>query len=191
MHKRSASGVFPFNPGARTAWYIATLILLTPLIAMQFTSEVNWSLADFIVAGALLYGGLTLYAVIKRRCNLVTYRAGMAVGLVTLILLLWANGAVGIIGEPSTPANGAFNILAVLVITGALITKLRPRAMARVMLLTATLHPAIIPLLLLVEPPPVVPPTVLIATLGFTGLWGLSALLFYLAARAHSAPPNT
>ena len=36
------------------------LILLLPLITMQFTDEVIWNLADFIVAGILIFGfGLT------------------------------------------------------------------------------------------------------------------------------------
>ena len=43
------------------AWTGAALMLLLPLVAMQFTDEVNWSETDFIVAGALIGGtGLTL-----------------------------------------------------------------------------------------------------------------------------------
>jgi hypothetical protein len=32
------------------------VLLLIPLIAMQFTNEVNWTLFDFVVAGVLLLG---------------------------------------------------------------------------------------------------------------------------------------
>ncbi len=35
---------------------IATIVLIIPLIAMQFTTEVNWDISDFIIAGLLLYG---------------------------------------------------------------------------------------------------------------------------------------
>jgi len=31
------------------------IILLVPLIAMQFTTEVNWTLLDFVVAAVLLF----------------------------------------------------------------------------------------------------------------------------------------
>ena len=38
-------------------WAAAALILLLlPLVAMQFTDEVNWDVADVAVAGALLVG---------------------------------------------------------------------------------------------------------------------------------------
>ena len=33
---------------------LAAFILLVPLIAMQFTEEVKWTLTDFIIAGGLL-----------------------------------------------------------------------------------------------------------------------------------------
>lgn len=35
---------------------VTGLLLLVPLVAMQFTDEVRWNLADFVVAGALLFG---------------------------------------------------------------------------------------------------------------------------------------
>jgi hypothetical protein len=37
------------------------IILMIPLIAMQFTDEVNWSPFDFAAAAALLFGAAGIY----------------------------------------------------------------------------------------------------------------------------------
>ena len=42
-----------YRSAVRVALGVA-LILSLPLVAMQFTDEVVWSLADFVLAGALL-----------------------------------------------------------------------------------------------------------------------------------------
>ncbi|MGK7368692.1 MAG: hypothetical protein ACNS64_00650, partial [Candidatus Halalkalibacterium sp. M3_1C_030] len=42
-------------------------LLLIPLIAMQFTDEVVWTLSDFIFAGTLIFGtGLTYKLLTKK-----------------------------------------------------------------------------------------------------------------------------
>ena len=41
--------------------YFLPILLLVPLIAMQFTEEVNWSVFDFMIMGTLLFAlGATL-----------------------------------------------------------------------------------------------------------------------------------
>jgi archaellum biogenesis protein FlaJ (TadC family) len=46
------------------------VLLLIPLIAMQFTNEVNWTLFDFVVAGVLLLGtGFICELVIRKVKN--------------------------------------------------------------------------------------------------------------------------
>ena len=75
-------------------------ILLVPLVAMQFTSEVNWTGGDFIVAGVLLAGtGLLLELATSK---LRTSRTRMIAGAVILLgfLFVWAELAVGIVGSP-------------------------------------------------------------------------------------------
>ena len=47
--------------------FITGMILLIPLIAMQFTGEVNWDIMDFIVMGVLLFSMGSLFIVISRR----------------------------------------------------------------------------------------------------------------------------
>ena len=56
---------------------IALLILLLPLIAMQFTNEVNWSLFDFIIAGVLLFGMGIILDLILSKVNKIGYRIAL------------------------------------------------------------------------------------------------------------------
>jgi hypothetical protein len=56
------------------------LILSLPLVAMLFTDEVVWSLADFVVAGVLLATiGVALELAVKKAANLAA-----AIGIATL-----------------------------------------------------------------------------------------------------------
>ncbi|MDO9553345.1 hypothetical protein [Rhodonellum sp.] len=75
-------------------------LLLIPLIAMQFTEEVVWTLLDFVVMGLLLLGtGLLSEFIIRNVKNLNTRIA--IIGVILLgFLLIWAELAVGIFGTP-------------------------------------------------------------------------------------------
>jgi len=73
---------------------VTGLILLIPLIAMQFTTEVNWSPFDFIVMGGFLFvTGLLLDFAIRKAGK---YRAAAILGILVLFLYIWAGLAVGI-----------------------------------------------------------------------------------------------
>lgn len=76
------------------------LVLMIPLIAMQFTAEVDWTLSDFIVAGILLMLTGTAYVVGTRLVRTRAQRlvVGALVGL--SFLLVWAELAVGVFGTP-------------------------------------------------------------------------------------------
>ena len=74
----------------------ATMLLCIPLIAMQFTNEVNWTLSDFIIAGVLLLStGIIIEAVARNVRNRKT-RIGIVLGILMAFLLVWAELAVGI-----------------------------------------------------------------------------------------------
>lgn len=78
----------------------ATLLLLMPLIAMQFTGEVKWSFSDFIIAGVLLFGTGLLCEFIIRKVKKVEYRIAICAVVLTTLVLIWLELAVGIFGTP-------------------------------------------------------------------------------------------
>jgi hypothetical protein len=62
-------------------------ILLLPLVAMQITDEVDWGLADFAFAGALLGGTGLLLELAARKPGNITYRAAAtAIGVAAIVL---------------------------------------------------------------------------------------------------------
>ncbi len=79
---------------------IVGILLLIPAIAMQFTTEVNWSTSDFVLAGTLLLGtGLVLNFVI-RKVKTSPLKIGMCIGIILALFVIWAELAVGIFGTP-------------------------------------------------------------------------------------------
>ena len=72
------------------------LLLFIPLIAMEFTNEVKWTLMDFIVAAILLLGtGLFCNFVIQKVKN-TKFRIAICLAILALLFLIWAELAVGI-----------------------------------------------------------------------------------------------
>jgi len=161
-------------------------ILLLPLLAMQFTDEVVWDLADFAVAGVLLFGAGLTYELIARKAANLTYRAAVGVAVAAALLLVWMNLAVGIIGNEGNPANLMYiGVIAVGTI-GALIARFQAHGMARALFAMA-LAQALVAVIALVtklgSSGPIWPRDVLIATGFFVSLFVGSALLFRRAAQ--------
>lgn len=77
-------------------WLIlaVTAVLAIPFIAMQYSTEINWSPADFVIIGLLLLAaGLTLIFI--GRSNM-RYKLLLAVLVIFLLIYIWAELAVGI-----------------------------------------------------------------------------------------------
>ncbi|MDX1582903.1 MAG: hypothetical protein R3338_04810, partial [Thermoanaerobaculia bacterium] len=72
-------------------WAGAGLVLLVPLVAMQFSDEVHWDLSDFIFAGVLIGGSGIAYEITARRRQDIQYRAAVAIALAGMFILIWAN----------------------------------------------------------------------------------------------------
>jgi hypothetical protein len=75
-------------------------LLMMPLVAMQFTDEVQWTAFDFIVAGALLLALGFSIEIIIRHVQTATFRIVALMLVLLVFLFLWAELAVGIIGTP-------------------------------------------------------------------------------------------
>jgi peptidoglycan/LPS O-acetylase OafA/YrhL len=76
------------------------LLLLIPLIAMQFTDQVKWTLFDFVAAGVLLLGTGLMCGLVMRKVKKIKHRIAICVVLLAALLLIWLELAVGIFGTP-------------------------------------------------------------------------------------------
>lgn len=165
-----------------TAWVAAALVLLVPLVAMQFTDEVNWTVGDFVLAAVLPFGFLGTYELAARMTGNTAYRAGVGVAIAAAFLLVWVNGAVGI---TDSDADWAFLLVPTVGIIGAIIARFRSRGMVRAMFATAIAQAlvAVIALIAGIVPAFNSPFEILGITGFFVALFVGSALLFREAAR--------
>jgi hypothetical protein len=173
-----------------TAWTTATaIILLVPLIAMQFTSEVNWTVGDFVFAGGLLLGAGITYELAARVGNL-AYQAGVVVALGTGILIMWVTGAVGVIGSENNPGNLLYLAVVAVAIAGAIVARGRPSRMVWAMAIAAiaTVLAPVIAYAGVADPQgDVLAPEVFAATGVLTIGWALAAVLFRKSAQNPSS----
>ena len=157
-------------------WGGAAALLCVPLIAMQFTREVDWTVGDFVFAGMMLGGvGLALELAVRISPN-TSYRIAAGLGLAASVLLIWVTGAVGYIGNEENPYNLAFLGVVAIAFAGSIIAAFRPLGMAYAMLVAGIAHA-----IAGIGGAPQEPRT-LILTVVFLGLWFGSARLFQLSA---------
>lgn len=108
---------------------VTGLLLMVPLVAMQFTNDVVWSAGDFIVAGLLLFGIGVSYVVATRNAPNIIYRLAMGLGLGATLFFIWANLAVGLIGAGPNAGNLMYMAVVVVGMIGTFLSRLRPRGM--------------------------------------------------------------
>jgi len=170
-------------------WGLAVLFLLLPLIAMQFTDEVNWDESDFAVAAALIGGAGITFELVVRMTGNVAYRAAVGTALATALILIWMNLTVGIIGTEDNPANLMHGGVLVVGLVGAIVVRFQPRGMActlMAMALTQSLVGGIALIAGLGSTGPTWPANILGLTGLFAALWLISAMLFWTAARTQT-----
>ncbi|AMU90910.1 hypothetical protein ATM17_17965 [Sphingopyxis macrogoltabida] len=153
-------------------WGMAAFLLLLPFVAMQFTDAVDWSAGDFIFAGVMfaIVGGVLEVAV--HSSDRIAYRLGTGIALLAGFLLVWINGAVGIIGDEGNPANLMFGGVLLVAIAGAVGAGARAAGLARAMA-AAALAQLVVGVVAYGADRAVLPVTVV-----FVLMWGAAALLF-------------
>jgi len=118
-------------------WGTAAFLLLLPLVAMQFTDEVNWDETDFTVVGVMLAVACGTCELAARMTGNTAYRAAVGVAIAAAFILVWMNLAVDIIGNEDNPANLMYGGVLAIGIIGALIARFQPHGMARALVATA------------------------------------------------------
>ena len=96
-----------------------------------------WGVADFIVVWVLIAGVVLAYKLVASKAATRAYRVAAGVGLAAGLILIWINGAVGLIGSEDNPANLMYGGVLVVGVIGAVIARLEPLGMARALFATA------------------------------------------------------
>ena len=170
-----------FNGWRIAGWGLAAALLLLPLVAMQFTAEVEWTGSDFLIMGTIIGSIGLAFEFLARQSTRLAYRAGAGVALAATFLLIWINLAVGIIGSEDNPANLMYFSVLAVGISGAFVARFESAGMARALVATACVHGLIGVLALAAglgaaEPPG--PVKVFVLNGVFVALWLFSAWLF-------------
>ncbi|HMG92287.1 MAG TPA: hypothetical protein VK589_19655 [Chryseolinea sp.] len=165
---------------------VTVLILMIPLVAMQFTDEVKWDAPDFIVMGALIFSTGMGFILITRSSPNVAYRIAAALTSATVFLMVWANLAVGLIGSGPNPGNLLYMAVPAVAIVGSFMSNFNPSGMERTMYTTTIVLVIVTAIAFLanMDQYPSSSATEILAVSGFFAmLFIVSALIFRFAAK--------
>ena len=158
-------------------WTALALLVIAPLVAMQFTSEVHWTGGDFLFA-AVLFGlvglGLELAA---RHSGGKPYVWASGLAIMAAFLTVWINLAVGIIGNEDNPMNLMFFGVLAVALGGAIIARFRAAGMRKAMYAAGIAQIAVFAAAAFMGA--LIP----VVTLFFTALWLAAAALYGKARR--------
>ena len=88
------------NQRSLAIFTIPAVLLIVPLIAMQFTAEVDWNASDFIIGGVLLFGTAGVIDLVLRNVKTSKNRIIFSLLVLAVLFLVWAELAVGVFGTP-------------------------------------------------------------------------------------------
>ena len=137
MHPTTSTPRGGANRWRLLIWGAAACLLLLPAVAMQFTTQVNWGLEDFVVMGAMLAAACGISELGARLSGNTAYRAAFGIAVLAGLLTVWVNLAVGMFGSEDNTLNLMFGAVLLLAALGSLAARFRAAGMARAMAATA------------------------------------------------------
>ena len=99
--------------------------------------RMNWTATDFATAAVLLLCVGAAIFLMARAGGSLAYRLALGGAILTAVLLVWVNGAVGIVGSEADDFNMLYFGVPLVGAAGAVIARFRSRGMAFALLATA------------------------------------------------------
>jgi len=162
-------------------WSAVAALILMLLVAMRFTTEVQWNEAvAYAVLFVLAGGTYELFQWLRLRTTV--YRLAFGVGIVGALVLLWVNGAVGIIGSEDNPVNMLFVAVPLIGFVGAIIARFRSKGMVFALIVTAVAQASVPVIAYIINQPPIRTADDLAGILGVFAINSLFVLLFITSA---------
>ncbi|MBN8551789.1 MAG: hypothetical protein J0L52_02695 [Caulobacterales bacterium] len=118
-------------------WGGLLAIWLLPLIAKQFTDEVQWTTSDHVFWAIMLIVPGAIVELTSRLTGSWAYRGGVIIALGTAFVITWANLAVGIVGDEDNPINLIFFGVIGVALIGAPLVGFKASRMRWVLMATA------------------------------------------------------
>ncbi|MFC7670323.1 hypothetical protein ACFQT0_25380 [Hymenobacter humi] len=163
--------------------------MVIPLVANQYIDGEGWSPGDFVAAGIMLFGAGLTFVLIARMGNNTMYRLGAGLGVAAGLLLVWANGAVGLVGSEDNPVNLLYVAVLAVALIGAFVARFRPLGMSNAMFAASLTYVLVTVVALFIWKPTgaaAEPQVGLVNVLGangmFAAIWAVSGLLFRRAS---------
>jgi hypothetical protein len=172
---------------------VPLLILMIPLVAMQFTDEVKWTLFDFVAMWVVLTIPTFLFRLlVTRKFANLPYRLGAGLAVVTGFFMTWVNLAVQIIGHDNA-ANVLYFAVVLIGLAGVGFSRFRAEGLARTAFAVAAATFLVPVVGYLAWPGDFSPGVLRVFTLNlfFVVMFTFSGLLFRHAAEAPGTPAET
>jgi hypothetical protein len=116
---------------------VTVVILMVPLVAMQFSDHVNWSVLDFLLMGSLIFGTGVLFVLVMRLSSNIVHKVAMGLAIGATFFMVWVNLAVGLIGAGPNAGNLMYAGIIAVLIGGIYMSRFKAAGLERTMYATA------------------------------------------------------
>ena len=163
---------------------VALGLLMVPLVASQVVEGWNWGVGGFVFTYVLFFGTGLAFALIARKMNAWTYKAGVGLALVAGFAMGWGN----MVHMSESENHSYLTYFGVLAIggVGAWPARLEARGLARVLFAMAVMLVVVGVLAGSPDVPPGVVQNRLVGHVVFVGLFASAGLLFRHSSLAGS-----